>query len=523
MNLKEVLALYQGLPQEVQKQVLADAMQASADLRWVPNPGPQTECYDCEADETLFGGEPGGGKSQVGIGLAMNKHERSLLLRRTGKEASKFVAEIEQIVGSRDCFNGKDDQWRLPDGRIIDHGGCQHEDDKQKYKGTPHDLIFFDELTDFSESQYMFIKQWNRTTTKGQRCRVVASSNGPSSAAGLWVVGRWAAWLDPTHPNPAQSGEIRWYLTDEQGREQEVEGPGPYTVLGRQVRAMSRTFIRSKLDDNPDLAETNYGSALMNQSAENRRAYALGDFTGGLEDAPNQAIPTAWVMAAIERWQPVPPAGVPLCSIGADVAQGGNDEAVLARRHDAWFAKLLTKPGKEVPGGTEMAAFVLAHRRDNAAIVIDVGGGWGAEAYGHLRGNQIENVVAYMGVKKSHGRSACKQFTFANVRTEAYWRFREALNPDQLGGSPIALPDDRVLIADLCAPTYEVRSNGLVLESKQDVCERLKRSTDRGDAVVMSWWAGARMASNWHQWPASRGNRPPSVNVGRRPLTARRK
>jgi hypothetical protein len=524
MDLKEVLALYQGLPEEQKKQVLEDALQVSKDMLWVPNPGPQTACYDCEADETLFGGEPGGGKSQVLIGLALTKHERSLLLRRTNKEASKFVGEIEEILGSRDGYNGQRDEWKLP-GKHIDIGGCQHEDDKQKYKGSPHDLIGLDELTDFSESQYLFIKQWNRSTTKGQRCRVVASSNGPSSASGLWVVGRWAAWLDPTHPNPAESGEIRWYLTDDQGREQEVDGPGPYVVLGRQVRAMSRTFIRSRLEDNPDLAETNYGSALMNQSAENRRAYALGDFTGGLEDAPNQAIPTAWVMAAVERWQPVPPPGVPMCSMGADVAQGGSDEAVIARRHDSWFARLLTKPGKDVPGGTEMAAFVLAHRRDSAAIVIDVGGGWGAEAYGHLRGNHVDNVHAYMGVKKSMGRSADRQFTFNNVRTEAYWRFREALNPDQPGGSSVALPDDRMLIADLCAPTYEVRSNGVILESKQDVCDRLKRSTDRGDAVVMCWWAGARMSSNWQQWPASRGqaHHTPKVNMGRQPLTGRRK
>jgi hypothetical protein len=328
VQLAEVLRALQGLPPEQLVAAHADARAYIAEVEgripmWYPNPGPQTLCYECEADETLFGGEPGGGKSQVGIGLALTKHRRSLLLRRTGKEASKFLGEIEEIVGNRDYFNGRDDQWKFPDGILIDHGGCQHEDDKQKYKGNPHDLIFFDELTDFSESQYMFIKQWNRTTVKGQRCRVVASSNGPSSTGGLWVVGRWAAWLDPSHPNPAESGEIRYYLVNDAGREEEVDGPGPYQVLGRTVYALSRTFIRSKLEDNPDLAESNYGSALMAQTGDNRKAYALGDFTVGLEDAPDQAIPTDWVMQATERWQPVPPAGVPMCSMGADVAQGG--------------------------------------------------------------------------------------------------------------------------------------------------------------------------------------------------------
>jgi hypothetical protein len=521
---KEALA---KMPAEAQEALIADALAMTSDFVWVPNPGPQTDCYYCEAEETLFGGEPGGGKSQVLIGLALTTHERSLLLRRTGKEASKFVSEIEEILGSRDNFNGKDDQWRLPNGKVIDHGGCQHEDDKQKYKGTPHDLIGFDELTDFSLSQYMFIKQWNRTTTRGQRCRVVASSNGPSTAAGLWVVERWAAWLDPKHPNPADSGEIRWYLVNDEGKEEEVEGPGPYKVLGRTVYAMSRTFIRSKLDDNPDLAETNYGSALMNQSGDNRKAYALGDFTGGLEDAPNQAIPTSWVTEAMERWGPVPPVGVPMCAIGVDVAQGGRDNTTLAPRHDGWFAKLISKPGKETKTGVEVAGFVTARRRDGAPIVVDVGGGWGADAFGHLRGNGLseEECIAYMGVKKSSKRTANMQFTFGNVRTEAYWRFREALDPNQPGGSPIQLPaDDRILVADLCAPVYENRSGVLWLESKEVVCDRLKRSTDRGDAVVMSWYAGARMSTHWATWPASKGGRSnPQVKTGRAPLTARRR
>lgn len=513
MDLQDILAALDGLPPEQRAAVEREAVAATSGFVWVPNPGPQTQCYYTEADETLFGGEPGGGKSQVGIGLALTSHERSLLLRRTNKEASKFVGEIEEILGTRDGFNGQRDEWRLP-GRHIDIGGVQHEDDKQKYKGDPHDLIFFDELTDFSESQFMFITQWNRSTTKGQRCRVVASSNGPSDAGGLWVVGRWAAWLDPTHANPAQSGEVRWYLVDDSGREVEVDGPGPYQVLGRSVRATSRTFIRSRLVDNPDLAETNYGSRLMNQSGDNRKAYALGDFTVGLEDAPNQAIPTDWVMQAIDRWQAVPPPGVPMCSLGVDVAQGGNDDTVIAVRHDSWFARLMSKPGKETKTGDDVAGFVTSKRRDGCAVVIDVGGGWGAEAYGNLKANDVD-VVAYMGVKASKGRSADRQLTFRNIRTEAYWRFREALNPNQPGGSQVALPDDRVLIADLCAPTYEVQSNGLILESKESVVERLRRSPDRGDAVVMCWYSGAKASSNWRQWPASKGrNHAPKVILG---------
>jgi hypothetical protein len=516
-QLAEILSALSALPEKDREAVVREAMEATKDLKWVPNPGPQTECYYCEAEEILFGGEPGGGKSQVGIGLSLNEHERSLLLRRTNKEAGKFVGEVELVLGTRDGYNGQKDWWKLP-GKHLDFGGVQHEDDKQKYKGDPHDLIFFDELTDFTESQYMFIRQWNRSTTPGQRCRTVGSSNGPTSTNGLWVITRWAAWLDPKHPNPAKSGEIRWYLVGDDGKEIEVDGPGPYPVLGRQVKASSRTFIRSKLEDNPDLAATDYGSRLMNQSEKNRKAYALGDFGSMLEDHPYQAIPTEWVVQAQERWTKLPPFGVPMCSLGVDVAQGGNDESVVVERHDAWFSEPFKKPGKETPDGPSIAGMVTSRRRDGAKPIVDVGGGWGAEAYGHLIGNGIE-AEAYMGIKATRLRTLDNLHPFVNVRSAAIWKMRELLDPSQAGGSPCALPPSRMLLADLTAPIFEITPRGIAVESKEDVCARLGRSTDEGDATVMANWGGARMASHYQQWKKQMA--PPRVVLSR--PSARRK
>jgi len=46
--------------------------------------------------------------------------------------------------------------------------------------------------------------------------------------------------------------------------------------------------------------------------------------------------------------------------------------------------------------------------------------------------------------------------TFANRRPEVWWKFCEALDPDQPDGSAIALPPDPELRADLCAPTWKL-------------------------------------------------------------------
>lgn len=228
ISFDEVLERLKSLTPEELKAVEHDVMAATKDMLWVPNPGPQTDAYYCDADELFYGGQAGGGKSALINGLAVTSHERSLILRRIREDAKK-LAESELIGklfdGGRDGWNGSDLVWR--NGKqLIQYGGCEQEEDKQRYKGDPHDLICFDEVTDFLETQYEFITIWNRSTTPGQKCRVVATGNPPTSATGLWVIRRWGAWLDPSHPNPAKPGELRWYLRNEVGEEMEVEGRG---------------------------------------------------------------------------------------------------------------------------------------------------------------------------------------------------------------------------------------------------------------------------------------------------------
>jgi hypothetical protein len=71
-------------------------------------------------------------------------------MRRISKDALKIQTRIEQILGHSNGYNGQLQRWRLPGGRQIDIAGCEQESDKQRFKGDPHDLIVFDEGTDFS-------------------------------------------------------------------------------------------------------------------------------------------------------------------------------------------------------------------------------------------------------------------------------------------------------------------------------------------------------------------------------------
>lgn len=526
LTLEAVAAALAGADEPTRKRLDHEARKiiASAGIApvWAPNVGPQTEAFFSEADELFYGGEAGGGKTALLAGLATTCHSQSLILRRTNAEVEGLVEEVERIVGSRQGYNSQSGMWRLP-GRTVSIGGCQLERDKQKRKGKARDFMGFDEISDFTETQYTFIIGWNRSTKPGQRVRIVATGNPPTTAEGLWVLKRWAAWLDPKHPNPAKPGELRWFTTID-GKDTEVDGPGPHLVEGQMVRAKSRTFIRARLSDNPDLAETDYDATLAALPEEYRQAYRDGRFDLALRDGAFQTIPTAWIRAAQLRWKPAPPQGVPMCTMGVDASGGSNDPMIIACRHDGWFAPLIRIEAKELPiaqMGSVSAGVVVSHRRDNALVVVDMGGGYGGPLYEHLSTNSIE-CAAYKGAEGSSGRTKDRKLGFKNKRSEAIWRFREALDPDQPGGSPIMLPDDPEVVADLTAPTFRVTPRGIEVEAKDKVTTRLGRSTDKGDAVVMAWSAGLKTAHIQGGFPAMAKKRP-EVILGHQAARRRRR
>jgi hypothetical protein len=356
---------------------------------------------------------------------------------------------------------------------------------------------------------------WVRSTDPSQRCRTVLASNPPLSSEGVWMVEEFAPWLDPTHPHPAKPGELRWYVSDEHGKSMEVPGPEEIEVGGHMVKPQSRTFIPAGLKDNPFLSRTSYKDRLDNLPEPLRSAIRDGDFTAMREDDLAQIMPRAWVDAAQQRWQPIPPPQVPMCAIGVDVAAGGPDSTVLACRHDGYFPDLIDVSGRDTPLGGDVAALVVKHRRDSAEVVIDMQGGYGGAVYERLLDNGIE-AFKFKGAEKAAGRTRDGSLRFVNKRTEAYWRLREALDPDQPGGSPIMLPPDQKLAAQLCSVRFSITPNGIAAEDKISVIKRLGRSPDKADAVVMAWYKGVTGGYQRQIWnvPGSGGRPFPKVIRG---------
>ena len=480
--LDDILARLEAMPEKDREEITREAMRETRDMLWIPTPGPQTEAYFSKADELFYGGAAGGGKTDLLVGLALNEHDRTALFRRELKQTNAMVDRMAQIVGSRRGFNGQERQWKLPRGGMIELGGCANLGDEETWQGRAHDLKGFDEITQFLEYQFRYLITWNRSTNPGQRCRVVATGNPPTTAEGEWVIGYWAPWLDPEHPNPAAPGELRWFATLPNGKEVEVDGPDAFEAEGETIHPRSRTFIPSSVDDNPFLAGTRYKATLQGLPAELRDKFLKGDFQAGKDDDPMQVIPTAWIEAAQARWRPDGGYGAPMSTMGADIARGGKDETVVAPRHDNWFAELQIQPGTATPDGDSAAAFIVRHRKDGAPVYIDLTG-VGTSPYDTLKRNKVQ-VIAFVASGKSIARDRTKQLGFFNKRAESWWLMREDLDPES--GLDIALPPDRQTKADLASARYELTPRGIKVEDKEEIKKRLGRSPDRGEAVILA-------------------------------------
>ena len=475
---------------------------------WRPNPdkdgtpNPQRLALESDADELLFGGQAGGGKTDLLLGLAATQHKRSVIFRRVFPNLRAIIERSREIFNadrrdhSRDSYNESLHRWTIPDeGRMLEFGAVQFEKDKNNWRGRPHDFKAFDELPEFTRSQYHFIIGWNRSTDPGQRCRVVSTCNPPDTEEGMWIIEAWGPWLDDQFSNPAQPGELRWYYYDRNDKIQWLDSGDPIEVDGETIKPRSRTFIPSALDDNPHLADTNYRQVLQSLPEPLKSQLLKGDFKAGATANPWQVIPTAWVRVAQKRWLERERPDTPLSSTGIDAVRGGGDKLAVSNRYGNWFDEIFTLPGVQVEDGPALAAIVhnyLDGREPDQGMNIDVIG-VGSSGYDSLK-VMYSNVNPVNAAAGSSFRDKSGKLKMRNVRAEYYWRFREALDP--VSGDDLALPPGNEIVADLCAATWKNTAAGVTIEDKDEIKKRLGRSPDTGEAVLLSHF----MVSSADEW-----------------------
>lgn len=506
MSPSEVRALLPYLTADEQEELQSLLTADVAACAWRPLPGPQTTAYYSDADVIGFGGAAGGGKTDLACGLALTRHTKTAMFRRVGTELVGIVDRLVELFGSRDGYNGQEKIWRR-DGLQVELGSVPNLGDERGHQGRPKDLLVLDEAANFLEAQARFLMGWVRSTRAGQRSQTLMTFNPPTKTEGRWIVKFFAPWIDKTYTGPdgrATPGELRWVGMipgADGGLSKDVwfgkTNPGPFVVIDGKpvwdfnpadyapediVNPQSRTFIPSRISDNPYLASTGYMAVLQAMPEPLRSQMLYGDFEAGMEDDAFQVIPTVWVEKAMARWADKSPRGE-MQSMGVDVARGGPDSTVIATRWtDNWYAPLVRVPGKKTPDGQSVVALVVANMRHSAPVHLD-SIGVGTSPLDLLR--QANQQVVSVDVREKslyHGRAG--NLHFSNLRSELWWRMREELDP--LNDTGIALPPDPQLLAELCLPKWHPVGKAIQVQSREELVEECGSSPDSATAVIMA-------------------------------------
>lgn len=450
---------------------------------WIPLPR-QREAYYSKADELFYGGAAGGGKTDLVLGVALLEHTKSIIFRREYAQLRGVIDRANDMYRGFGQFNNTEKRWRLHDGRMIEFGACQFENDKENFQGRDHDFTGFDEITQYSESQYRFLTNWCRSSNKRQRVRVIVVGNPPITEEGAWVIRYWAPWIDEDYKGKhAKPGELRWFTTAADGTSLEAESGEPLLIKGEWVTPKSRTFIPARVEDNPYMIETGYKARLQALPEPLRSQMLYGDFLAGMSDDAQQTIPSQWVRMAQERWRTQQRPDCALSCIGIDVARGGRDRTVLSLRYGAFVTKQVILKGTDTKESAPIVDLVRKLNMNKAVCNVDVIG-VGAAVYDALKTARFP-AVGLNSSNKSTKKDSTGMFGFVNKRAEWWWGLREALNPEM--NSTIAIPDDAELRRELCTPRWKNMLHGIQIEPKDDVKKRVGKSTDKADSLVYAF------------------------------------
>ena len=418
----------------------------------------------------LYGGAIRGGKSVVAIALvillckifpgsrwAIVRKDLPTLRRNTIPtieriRPSNFMRSLKQTTWTYRCTNGSE--------VFLFAEAIKHDPDLDRWKGLEVNGFVLEEANELTEQSF----------------------NKAIERAGTWVI--------PDRPQPP----VLIVMTCNPARNWVKRLFYDGWKTGRLKPPFF--YLPARLDDNPHIPAA-YLESLDHMRHTDPRAYrrfVLGDWDQA--DDPTQLIKFEWTEAArnVEFKDGKK-------ALGVDVARYGDDNSVFALRQGNALVKIEYHQQLSIDRTADLVMALMRDESVDANMVnVDVVG-LGAGVVDNCRRQGYEVLEVQSGGKAIEREidGTESMFRFANLRSQLWWEFREALRKGEIC---FETWDDR-LIEDLTAPRYTVSGDKVIkVESKDEIRKRIGRSTDAGDAVIYAW-ADVSPAEELFGWSVS--------------------
>ena len=233
---------------------------------WRPINDGQLTALHSRAQLLMFGGQSGGGKTDLAVGDGAQEYDngnlRGLMIRRSLLEMTNIIDRTRAIYSQMGATyrDSPHHVWKFPSGAQIRLGYIKDNGDIGQYQGNPFTWLYADESTYLQERGLRDIVPWLVSTDPSLFCRIRLGTN-PGQIGAPWHMHVFLRNKCPVH-FPAESvipGAI-------------YEGS---TWMDGQPTHLTTSFIPSSVRDNPFYGQEKI-DRLRSQTAENAERLLIG-------------------------------------------------------------------------------------------------------------------------------------------------------------------------------------------------------------------------------------------------------
>ena len=202
-------------------------------------------------------------------------------------------------------------------------------------------------------------------------------------------------------------------------------------------------------------------------------------------------IPYEWIEIANRNWERHV-AETPIFEyserIGVDVAGMGRDSSVICTRKNFFVEKFRTHQSAGKADHMHVVGMISPKLKNKKTLAFIDTIGEGAGVWSRLLELGYDNAISCKYSESAKGLHDINNvYEFANMRAYLFWAVRDWLDPKNKN-NPCLPPDDE-LMQEATEIKWKFQSDGrIIIEPKEDIKERIKRSTDKFDSLANTFY-----------------------------------